>query len=548
MAHLDVDPADGLGTGEAQRRLAEHGPNQLAEAPRRPAWRLLLDQFRNLLVVILLVGAVLAGLVGDLKDAVVIAVVLVLNAALGFVQESRAERSLDALRSMLVIPARVRRDGGVTEIPAEAVVPGDVILLDAGDRVPADARLLVAHGLEVDESSLTGESSPVAKRVGPTPPGSPLADRVGLAHMNTVVTRGRAEAVVTATGAATEIGRVAELIRTTDDPGTPLQRQLAGLGRRLAAVAGVAVIVFLATTAARGEPLGDTVVDAVALAVAAVPEGLPAVVTVTLAVGVHRMAGRGAIVKRLASVETLGATTVICTDKTGTLTLNRMTAREAVVHGGRVDLDALGTAPGSDEPLLGTLAEAAVLCNDSTVDGGVVRGDPTERALVEMAVRVGLDPTAARAAAPRRAELPFDSARKLMATWHLAPGGSLLVVKGAPDVVLERCTRLATARGPVDLDDAARRWATDELHGLAAQGRRVLALATADVPAPPPGPDADPDGLAAAADDLTLVGLVGLVDPPRPEAREAVATCRRAGVAVKMITGDHAATATAIAT
>jgi Ca2+-transporting ATPase len=334
-AELAVDPAVGLSGATAAARLAEYGANRLTEAPRRSPWLLLLDQFRNFLIVVLMVAAVLAGLVGDLKDTAVIAVVLVLNAVLGFVQEYRAERSMAALRRMLEARATVRRDGAVQQISAETLVPGDVVLLEAGERVPADGRLLAAPSLEIDESTLTGESTPVAKTADGVEAAAPLAERTSMAYMNTVVTRGRGDLLVTATGMGTELGALAGLLQAAPEETTPLQQQLAALGKRLALVGVAAVAVFFALGLARGESLADTVLSSVALAVAAIPEGLPAVVTVTLAVGVHQMAKRGAIVKRLASVETLGGTTVICSDKTGTLTLNQMTARAVVVAGTR---------------------------------------------------------------------------------------------------------------------------------------------------------------------------------------------------------------------
>jgi P-type Ca2+ transporter type 2C len=299
---LGVVTASGLTPHEARRRLEAGGPNRLAETPPRPAWRLFLDQFRNVLIVVLMAAAVLAGLVGDFKDTAVIAVVLLINAVLGFVQEHRAERSLAALRSMLAPVARVRRDGIPHEVPAEEVVPGDVVLVEAGDRVPADGRIIAAHSLEIDESALTGESTPVAKTTQVVDVTAALAERVGMAHTNTVVTRGRAEILVTATGMDPQIGRLAEMLQAAEQPATPLQVQLHALGKQLAIVAAVAVAVFFTLGIVRGQGLADTLLAAVALAVAAIPEGLPAVVTVTLAVGINQMAKRGAIVKRLSSV------------------------------------------------------------------------------------------------------------------------------------------------------------------------------------------------------------------------------------------------------
>ncbi len=527
-------PAPGLSRTEAAERLADLGPNRLEAAQTRPGWLRFLDQFRSPLVLILLGAAALAAAVGDLKDPVVIGVVVLANAVIGFVQERRADRSLDALRSMLTASTRVRRDGEVVVVPTEDVVPGDVVLLEAGERIPADARLVVAHALETDEAILTGEALPVAKLAG---------DAV---FMQTVVTRGRGEAVVEATGMATEVGRIAALLRSAPPRETPLQRRLHGLTRRLTVLAGVAVAAVIVIGVARGDDLGTVLVDAVALAVAAIPEGLPAVVTVTLAIGAHRMARRRAVVRRLASVETLGATTAICTDKTGTLTRNRMTATEVWTGGAARPL-----AGPDDDPRVVGLARAMVLANDAApaptgpAAGDVAVGDPTEVALLALggdAATIGRW----RADAPRLAEIPFDATHRLMATAHPAPDGTGLVLlcKGAPDAVLERCSAGPDGR---PLDTATRAEIQRVHDALAADGRRILAAAVGDLV---------PDTLAGAGDGvdlwdhlqgLRLLGLVALVDPPRPEARTAVACCHRAGIAVKMITGDHATTAAAIA-
>ena len=331
---FETDVVAGLSEAEANRRLQEHGSNKLAEKPPRSPWLLLLDQFKGVLILVLIGAAVLAGAIRDIKDAVVILTVVVINALLGFYQEYRAERSLAALKKMLAPEAEVRRDGRTRMLSAEQLIPGDIVVLDAGDRVPADGRIVLAHGVEVDESSLTGESHTVGKRAEPlSNEGAPLAERENMLFMNTTVTRGRAEMVVTATGMKTEMGQLAGMLAEAEEGPTPLQIQLDGLGKRLAANAGAVVIVMLTGEVLRGEPWIDMVMNAIALAVAAIPEGLPAVVTVTLALGLRRMAKHRAIVKRLAAVETLGCTTVICTDKTGTLTLNQMTVRRLHAHG-----------------------------------------------------------------------------------------------------------------------------------------------------------------------------------------------------------------------
>lgn len=555
----EVVVEDGLSGEEAAARLASVGPNQLAEPARRPAWRRFLDQFRSVLILVLLGAALLAGLVGELKDTIVIAVVLLINATIGFVQEQRAERSLDALKKMLTPTTRVRRDGQVSVIDAAALVPGDVVLLEAGDRVPADGRLMVAVAAEVDESALTGESVPVVK--GTEPIGGetevPLAERRSMVHMNTALTRGRAEFVVTATGMQTEVGAIAELLASGHEPPSPLQVQLNSVGKRLALIGGVAVTVYAVLALARGESLAELALRAVALAVATVPEGLPAVLALTLALGVQRMARRSAIVKRLASVETLGSATVVCTDKTGTLTLNQMTAREVYAAGELIMLDRRDQPAGSAGSAGGAaaahrlpveLVEGAVLCNDARVGPDGLVGDPTEKALLALAVRAGVQPDSVLAERPRIAELPFDPGYKYMATFHavrVGRPGRQVYVKGAADVLLARCARVFDGEGEEPLTPERRAVIEAQLTELAGRGLRVLAVTTA-VRDRPVERD-DPAQLHGWVDDLTLLGLVGIADPPRPEARDAIALCRRAGVAVKMITGDHAATAAAIA-
>lgn len=579
LALAGTDAGRGLTAAQAAGRLAELGPNRLAEPARRPEWLRFADQFRSTLILVLVGAAVLAGIVGDLKDTIVITVVLVINATIGYLQERRAERSLEALRSMLVPNARVRRDGRPEVVPAADLVPGDIVLLEAGDRVPADGRLLVAESLEVDESTFTGESVPVVKDTPAVLGGGaddvPLAERTGTLFMNTTVTRGRAEMVVTGTGMATQVGLIAEQLRQGDAGQTPLQRRLDGLGKRLAVIGVVAVTVYAVLAWLRGEAFADLALRAVALAVATVPEGLPAVLALTLALGVYRMARRGAIVKRLSSVETLGSATVVCSDKTGTLTLNQMTVREVVAGGERYRVGGSGydpageVVPADPDGAAATAAgraglRAAVttlaLCNDAALapagaDGpaGIV-GDPTEAALVVLAAKAGVDAPQLRAAVPRVAELPFDSAEKYMATCHEEDGRVRMHVKGGVDVLLERCTSVLTADGPVPLDDVRRAQVAAQVSELAGRGLRVLGAATRELDALPVPAGGRPDQVAAAREalreqvrGLTLLGLVGIADPPRPQARDAVALCRRAGVQVKMITGDHRDTAAAIA-
>ncbi|MDP2773566.1 MAG: HAD-IC family P-type ATPase, partial [Nocardioides sp.] len=537
---LGVDPARGLTDEHVAARLAEHGPNRLEEQPPRPAWKVFGDQLRSGLFLILLTAAALAAVVGDVKDAAVIGVVVLLNAGIGFVQERKATRSLAALKQMLVPVAIVRRDHVVVSVPSADLVPGDVVLLEAGTRVPADGRLLAAHDLAVDQSSLTGESESVTKTTEALTDDAPLADRANLLHAGTVVVRGRADLLVTATGMHTEVGQIAGMLTTTTPPPTPLQVQLDVAGRRIALIGVVAVVLYSVAALMRGEVLADIALRGVALAVAAVPEGLPAVLALVLAVGVHRMAGHGAIVRRLASVETLGSATVICTDKTGTLTRNQMTVRQLVSAAQALDRPAGHAA--DQQRLLTTFA----LCNDAAGTGEDAVGDPMETALLAAAAEGGVDVAAARDGAPRVAELPFSAERKYMATAHRGADGAIgLAAKGAPDMLLPRCSHALVDGAIVDLDDTLRARLLGAVEDLASAGLRVLAAA--DSRALSATGTWTTETVARAADDLVLLGFAGIADPPRPEAIEAVALCRKAGIAVKMITGDHVATAAAIA-
>jgi len=549
LSALDT-ATDGLGVTEARRRLDRYGANRLPSRPPPAAWLLFLDQFKSLLILVLLAAAILAAVIGDLKDALVILAVVVANAALGFFQEYRAEQTLAALKKMLAPEAEVRRDGRAQIVPAAELVPGDIVLLDAGDRVPADGRVLAAHGLEVDEASLTGESHTVGKRVEALAAREvALAERDNMLFMNTVVTRGRAEMVVVATGAATEMGRLATMLAEAPARATPLQLQLDALGKRLALIAGAVIALMLIHGLLRGEPWVEMVMTAISLAVAAIPEGLPAVVTVTLALGLHRMARQRALVKRLAAVETLGCTSVICTDKTGTLTLNQMTARalhacgrDFRVSGEGYELNgAIEGSPGADlAPLLVPLA----LCNDAHVREGRVVGDPMEGALKVLAAKGGLDAALLAEQLPRIAEVPFDAAHKFMATFHLAGGRIRLLAKGAPDVLLARASRWLGPQGETALDARARASLMAANEALAGEGLRVLGVAVAEFPAAGFEPAGD---LMARMTDLVYVGHVGLMDPPRAEARDAIRLCLDAGIQVKMITGDQRVTAAAIA-
>jgi Ca2+-transporting ATPase len=557
---LDVDPDSGLSSAEAARRLERHGENRLADAPREPRWRAFLRQFQDLLILILLAAAVVSLVVSrEWETPIAIAAVVLLNAVIGFVQESKAEASLDALKRMLVTTATVRRDGRNVRLDATELVPGDVVVLEAGDRIPADGRLLAAVSLEAQESSLTGEAQPVNKATdAEVAEDAALGDRVTAVFMNTMVTRGRGEAVVTATGMGTEMGRIAGMLREAKAGQTPLQRQIDTLGKTLAAVAGIVIVVVFVLGLVRGQDFGDLFISAVSLAVAAIPEGLPAVVAFTLAMGTGRLAKQGAIVKRLASVETLGSTSQICTDKTGTLTLNEMTAREMLLAGRRFTVTGQGygtdgrirTTDGS--PLPETIEYALTgmaLCTDAVLRDGELVGDPTEGALVVLAEKGGIDVAGLRQERSRLLEVPFDADYKFMATFHrwTDDRGRNVVrcfIKGAPDVLDARADRYLGDEGVRPLDDTVRARYDKANTTLAEQGMRVMAIGAQDFPADGFDPPEDPKDLL---DRVVLLALVGIVDPPRREARDAITQCRRAGIRVRMITGDHAVTAGAIA-
>ena len=557
---LGVDPGVGLSSAEVARRLGRYGPNRLAETPREPRWRVFLRQFQNLLILILLVAAAVSlAVTREWETPVVIVLVVLLNATTGFVQESRAENSLEALKQMLVTTATVRRDGRTVRVDAAELVPGDVVMVEAGDRIPADGRLFSSASLEVQESSLTGEAQPVGKSAAAeVDERAPLGDRITAVFMNTMVTRGRAEALVTATGMATETGRIAHMLHEAEPEPTPLQRQTDRLGRTLALIAGIVIIVVFVLGLVRGYDLHEQFVSAVSLAVAAIPEGLPAVVAFTLAMGASRLARQDAIVKRLAAVETLGSTSQICTDKTGTLTLNQMTAREILLARRRFTVSGEGystdgrirTTDGSPLPAtLGNALTAMALCTDAVLRNGEVVGDPTEGALVVLAEKGGIDVTALREEHPRQLEIPFDSDYKFMATFHRWTGerGREVVrcfLKGAPDVLARRADRYLGGEEILPFDDTARQRYDQANAALAAQGMRMLAIGAEDFPADRFDPSGDPKDLL---DHVVLLALVGIADPPRPEARQAISECRGAGIRVRMITGDHAVTAGAIA-
>jgi magnesium-transporting ATPase (P-type) len=548
----------GISSDEALRRLDVYGANALPEATtRHPIFRFL-AQFNNALIYFLLAAAVAALALGHTIDAVVIVAVVTVNAIVGFIQEGKAERALSAIRDMIAPHAAVMRDGVRTTIPVKELVPGDLVLVEAGDRVPADLRLVRARNLLIDEAMLTGESVTASKAEAPVAVDAALGDRASMAFSGTLVAAGQGAGIAVATGRLTQIGHISALIAKVEPLTTPLLRQINAFGR------GFTVIAFLASAAlfafavlVRGYDWVEALIAVVALAVGAIPEGLPAVITITLAIGVRRMAARNAVIRRLPAVETLGATSIICSDKTGTLTRNEMTARRLITATHRLEASGSGYAPegrftalGSDDDVAALeaaeeLIRCGLLCNDATLAaaGGrwTVNGDPMEGALVTLAVKAGLDPDHLRAEWPRQDEIPFDALHRFMASRHGRPqGGAVLFVKGAPEALLARCGTQAEPGSVARLDSAY--WA-DEVAGAAREGERVLGFAMKMLPEAASDGRLDFDDVA----DLCFLGLVGFIDPPRPEVIAAIAECRSAGIAVKMITGDHAATAAAIA-
>jgi Ca2+-transporting ATPase len=555
---LSVDPRAGLDPAEVERRRGEHGPNKLAEAETEPGWHAFLRQYRDLMQLVLLGAAIVSiAALQELSTGIVIIGLTVLNAVLGLNQEGKAAESVAALQKMLLIRAHVRRDASLVDIPAEELVPGDVVSFEAGDKIPADGRLLVAATLEIEEAALTGESTPVLKSVERVPGGDvALGDRVDMAYMNSTVTRGRGEMVVTATGMSTEVGQISGMLAQVEQEKTPLTRQLDQLTVLITIMAAAALGLVVLIGLLRGDDFDELFLIGISLAIAAIPTGLPAVVTTMLSLGTQALAAKGAIVKRLRSVETLGATSAICSDKTGTLTLNQMTARELVVAGRRYAVEGEGystegrilhgggEADASLDPFLLPMA----LANDAAVRDGEIVGDPTEAALVVLAEKGGLDVDEARRVYPRAGEVPFDSEYKLMATFHeMEADGRPVVrcfVKGAPDVLLARSSHVRGANGSPVAVDAGRELVLAENDRLAGEGLRVLAVAVRELDPAEFRPDGE---LLEDVRDLTLLALVGIVDPPRKEARDAIARCKEAGISVRMITGDHATTAAAIA-
>ena len=574
LAALETSP-DGLTDAEARRRLAQNGPNELASKPPKTLGAMVREQLGDPMVLILVVAAVLSALLREWAEAGIIFAIVVVNAVIGIVQERKAQSSLEALRSLSAPTARVVRGGAEEILPARELVVGDLVMLDDGSMVPADLRLLDTASLRVQEASLTGESVPSEKDAdAEVAPGAPLGDRSTMAFATSIVTGGRGRGVVTATGMGTEVGQIAGLLEGDEELDTPLKRKLASFGKLLTIVGVAAALAVVAIGLAYGRPVVPLLLLAVSLAISVIPESLPATATIVMALGVQRMARHQALVRRLPAVETLGGATVICTDKTGTLTENRMSVVRVALG---PDLER-GTAQepaaalAAHPALFGDLAFVAALCNDASfaegeaapgaagsgeaegergpADGGrppaadgaaadAVIGDPTEGALLVMARDIGVEPAALRASYPRLAERPFDSDRKRMATVHERDGQVVAAVKGALDGLLPRCAFVMDDDGPRPITDDDRAHALEAAARLSDEALRVLAFATRALPAVP-GDEEDIER------ELVLVGLVGMMDPPRPDVRAAVDTCRTAGVRTVMITGDHAATARAI--
>jgi magnesium-transporting ATPase (P-type) len=554
------DAATGLTAAEATRRLATGGPNLLPKTERRPLWIVFARQFASPLIYILFIAAGIALAVGKQGDALVILIVVLINAFIGAFQEGRAERSMEALRKLSGLRVRVVRDGHETMLEARELVPGDILMLAAGDGIGADARLLEGAALEAAEAALTGESLPVTKHPDGLPAETALADRRNMLYSGTHLAAGRGRAVVVATGLDTEVGKIAHLTANAEEPKTPLELRLAQFGRWLVVASVILFVFIIGLGLLRGLPLPDILMVAISQMVSLVPEGLPVAMTIALAVGMQRMAAHGAIVRRLSAVETLGSTTVICSDKTGTLTRNEMTAVAVWLPDGRtLDITGAGYAPEgairgdnadiASTPALAALLESAALCNDAQLvppDNTDPRwralGDPTEAALLTLALKGCVDLEALRKAQQRQAEIPFDSATKMMATLHGHALHGRICLKGAPEALIQLCGFARRGENTEPLDTATRA-AMDEA-GRRFAGRALRLIAVAEIPNAPLDPEAGFEQLTGKA---VLLGLIGEMDPPRDEVRSAVEECQKAGIRPVMVTGDHKATGLAVA-
>lgn len=575
---LGTDIKGGIAPEEAESRLREHGPNELAERQGESPFKLFINQFKDFMVLVLVGATVISGLLGEMLDALTIIAIILINGVLGFLQEYRAERSLKALKELSAPSAKVMRGGSLAVVPAKDLVPGDLVLLESGDRVPADLRLIESNQCTIEEAALTGESVPVAKHANAIEtPELALGDRKNCAFLGTMVTRGTAKGIVVKTGMATEMGHIANLIQQTEEMETPLQRRLEQLGKILIVLALALTVVVVLAGVLHGQPIYDMFLAGVSLAVAAIPEGLPAIVTIALALGVQRMIKRRAIVRKLPSVETLGCASVICSDKTGTLTQNKMTVTRLWVGGRRVDVTGEGYEPtgqflagGKSVEVKGDaglrrLTQIAALCNNAELSADErgeearrkktakeadaagsspwsVKGDPTEGALLVLAGKSGVSRASLEALYPRVKEFPFDAERKRMSVMVSHQGGQLICTKGAPDMLIERCSYVLWDGNVVPFTGTLRQKVLQANEAMASDALRVLGFAYRDVRA-----NEHCDSEDQAENGLIFIGLAGMIDPPRREVFEAIVKCRQAGIKTVMITGDHRTTAEAIA-
>ncbi len=564
-ANLGTDTKNGLAPGEAKSRLEKYGPNELEQKKSTTVFQMFISQLKDYMVIILIAASLVSFLVGEVIDSLVIIGIVLINAVLGVVQEFRAGKALEALKKMSAPNAKVIRGGKELSVPASELVPGDLVILETGDYIPADIRLVSSVNLKVEEAALTGESVPVEKQANERLEGSVgLGDQVNCGFMSTLVTYGRGSGIVTATGMDTVIGNIAKMIQEDVQQDTPLQRKLAQLGKILGSACLVICAIVLGLGLLRGEDPLAMFMTAVSLAVAAIPEGLPAVVTIVLALGMQRMVRHNAIMKKLHAVETLGSTTVICSDKTGTLTQNQMTIVKMYTLGQEIDVSGDGYKPEgsltingqevnlSEQPAVARLMEIQALCNDARLENiteeGIeewrIIGDPTEGAMIVAAAKAGIDRDEINKSQPRLQEIPFDSQRKLMTTFHKTSEGQLAAfTKGAPDILVERCTHIMHSDGTIAaITEEDKNAIMDENKNLASQAFRVLAMAFKTLNEIPehPTPEKDEQG-------MVFCGLVGMIDPPRPEAIEAIKLCKSAGIRTVMITGDYRETAAAIA-
>ena len=554
---LDTDPNQGLSSATAKTRLENYGYNELLEPKSPSLFKLFLSQFSSFIVWVLIIAAILAGILGEWVDAIAILVIVILNAIIGFVQEINAKSSLAALKKLATPTCKVIRDGVLQTVLSKEIVPGDLILLEAGDLIPADGRVVQSAQLSTQEASLTGESLPIHKMIDPLAKSElPIGDRKNMAFMGTTVLSGKGHMLATTTGLNTELGRIASLLSEGKEEQTPLQIRLAGLGRRLVFLClGIIAIVFILGIL-QGNSFLNVFLIATSLAVAAVPEGLPAIVTIALAIGVRKMAKRKALIRRLPSVETLGCASVICTDKTGTLTKNEMSVRKMWVNQEQIDVSGAGYAPEgnfelksqtislADFPELKRLLETGILCNSANLthesQGWQITGDPTEGALIVAAEKGGLKKQELEAINPLLGEIPFDSERKRMSVLRKTSNGNILFVKGAPDLILNHCQTVLLRKGKVPLTPLLKQEILDANHNFATGALRVLAMAYREI-------ESDKNIDASMEENLTFIGLAAMMDPPRAEAKQAVQTCMKAGILPVMITGDHKDTAEAIA-